>query len=124
MEWKRLSSSINYFINTGLWGEDLLESNDELLERYISLALDLEDGVYYYMDKKTYELIPLSDEEIERVKITFLERIEKKKLKYADEIDEIRSKKIFREDREYLTEELEESNKLEEFKVIEFPERE
>lgn len=73
-----------------------------------------------HLDKQSFKYIELSDEDLEKIQNTFLERIEKKKLKYADEIEEIRSKKIFREAREYLTDEIEIENKLEGFKVIEF----
>lgn len=89
------------------------------------MALEEENGVYKYLDKKTYEYIELRDEDMDRIVETFLDRIEKKKSKYADEIEEIRSNKIFREAREYLTEELEKENKnrLKDFKVIEFPKK-
>lgn len=125
MYWKKLSASISYFINKSIWGEHLLESNEDLLNYYIDMALEEGNGVYKYLDKKTYEYIELSDEDLEKIKKTFLERVEKKKLKYADEIDKIRSEKIFREAREYLTEEFEKENKnkLKGFKVIEFPKK-
>lgn len=121
MDWRKISSSISYFINRDFWGESLLESNDDLLQVYFDIALEEVDGVYRYLDKRSFEYIELSDEDLEKIKKTFLERIEKKKLKYADEIDEIRSKKIFREAREYLTDEIEKENKLKGFKVLEFP---
>ena len=122
MYWNKLSASISYFINRDLWGEQLLESTEDLLNQYMYFAFEEEDGVYLYLDKQTYEYIELSDEDLEKIKKTFLERIEKKKLKYADEIERIRSEKIFREAREYLTEEFEKENKnkLKGFKVIEF----
>ena len=125
MYWNKLSASISYFINKSIWGEQLLESNEDLLNYYIDMALEEENGVYKYLDKKTYEYIELSDEDMDRIVETFLDRIEKKKIKYADEIEEIRSNKIFREAREYLTEELEKENKnkLKGFKVIEFPKK-
>ena len=123
MDWRKLSSSISYFINRDVWGEALLESNEDLLQAYLDIALDEVAGVYRYLDKRSFEYIELSDEDLEKIKKTFLERIEKKKLKYADEIDEIRSKKIFREAREYLTDELERENKLNGFKILEFPKK-
>lgn len=123
MYWRKLSSSISYFINRDVWGEALLESNEDLLQAYFDIALDEVDGVYRYLDKRSFEYIELSDEDLEKIKKTFLERIEKKKLKYVDEIDEIRSKKIFREAREYLTDELERENKLNGFKILEFPKK-
>ena len=118
--WHKLISSINYFINRDVWGESLLDSNEDLLQDYLDIALDEEDGVYSYLDKKSFEYIELSDDDLEKVKKTFLERIEKKKLKYVDELEDIRSNKIFREAKEYLTDELERENKLTGFKVIEF----
>lgn len=85
----RVRSTCSSFINRDGWGEALLKA-------YFDIALDEVDGVYRYLDKRSFEYIELSDEDLEKIKKTFLERIEKKKLKYADEIDEIRSKKIFR----------------------------
>ena len=125
MYWNKLSASISYFINKSIWGEQLLESNEDLLNYYIDMALEEDDGVYLYLDKQTFEYIELSDEDMDRIVETFIERIEKKKIKYADEIERIRSEKIFREAREYLTEEIEKENKnkLKGFKVIEFPKK-
>ena len=102
-----------------------MESNEDLLNYYIDMALEEDDGVYLYLDKQTFEYIELSDEDMDRIVETFIERIEKKKIKYADEIERIRSEKIFREAREYLTEEIEKENKnkLKGFKVIEFPKK-
>lgn len=120
MFWRKLSSSITYFINRDVWGESLLESNEDLLHVYLAIALDKKDGVYRYLDKQSFKYLELSDEDLGKIKKTFLERIDKKKFKYADEIEKIRSKKIFREAREYLTDEIERENKLEGFKVIEF----
>ncbi|WWU66715.1 hypothetical protein QJR26_17935 (plasmid) [Clostridium baratii] len=47
MSWKKLSASINYFINKNLWGEYLLESNEELLNQYMDLVFEEKDGVIY-----------------------------------------------------------------------------
>ncbi|WP_338631940.1 hypothetical protein [Clostridium baratii] len=119
MYWNKLSASISYFINKSIWGEQLLESNEDLLNYYIDMALEEEDGVYLYLDKQTFEYIELSDEDMDRIVETFIERIEKKKIKYADEIERIRSEKIF----SYEELEKENKNKLEGFKVIEFPKK-
>ena len=118
MDWNKLSSSISYFINRGLWGEKLLESNEDLLNYYIDMALEEENGVYKYLDKKTYEYIELSDEEMDKIVETFIERIEKKKIKYADEIERLRSEIMF--SYEEPEKENKNRNKLKGFKVIEF----
>lgn len=109
VEWKKLSGSINYYIRN-VWKEELLKSNEDLLEDYLKDMEGEEAGEYEYLDKKSYEWIKLTDEEVNKIKSAFLERIEKKKVKYADEIEEIRIKK------EKDDKELEERRKN--FKVI------
>lgn len=91
------------------------------MQEYLDIALDEEDGVYSYLDKKSFEYIELSDDDLEKIKKTFLERIEKKKVKYAAQIDAMVEK-----DYEYSTEcldDIEPKNKLKRFKVIEFPKK-
>lgn len=63
MNWLKISSSINYFINKEVIGDNLIESNEKLLDRYIYLALYVDDGGYYFFDKKTYKFVKFSDEE-------------------------------------------------------------
>ena len=109
VEWKKLSGSINYYIRN-VWKEELLRSNEDLLEDYLKDMEGEEVGEYEYLDKQSYEWVKLTDEEINKIKSAFLERIEKKKVKYADEIEEIRIKK------EQDDKELEERRKN--FKVI------
>ena len=46
MIWSKLSSSINYYINKRIWGEELLKENILLLNQYIEDAFILEDGIY------------------------------------------------------------------------------
>lgn len=123
MIWRKLSASISYFINKELWGEVLLKSNSDLLDDYISLALDFDDGLYYYLDKKTYELLPLSDLDIENIKITFLERIEKKKTKYAAEIESIRIRTLIKESEIEEEKRFKEEKYGKEFKLIQFPKK-
>jgi len=91
--WVKLSGSINYYIKD-LWKENLLKSNEELLDNFIEYALVIGEDPeeYQYLNKKTYEYIALDDEIVERVKAAFLERIEKKKEKYADELQELKLK--------------------------------
>ncbi len=109
VEWKKLSGSINYYIRN-VWKEELLKSNEDLLEDYLKDMEGEEAGEYEYLDKQSYEWIKLTDEEVNKIKSAFLERIEKKKVKYADEIEKIRIKK------EQDDKELEERRKN--FKVI------
>lgn len=90
--WVKLSGSINYYIKD-IWRENLLRSNEDLLQDFISYSLQGEEPQsYQYLNKKTYEYITLDNETVERVKIAFLERIEKKKVKYADEVQELKLK--------------------------------
>lgn len=88
--WKKLSGSINYHINKDIWGDKLLKSNEELLEEYMGQFKDDETGNYEYMDKQTFEFIELTYDEVDKIKRAFTERIEKKKVKYTDEIEVIR----------------------------------
>ena len=91
--WVKLSGSINYYIKD-LWKENLLKSNEELLDNFIEYALVIGEDPeeYQYLNKKTHEYIQLNNETVERVKIAFLERIEKKKVKYSDELQEVKLK--------------------------------
>lgn len=88
--WVKLSGSINYFIKD-IWKENLLQSSDTLLEDFLDYAFgETDDCAYYtYLNKKTNEVITLDEPTIDRVKKAFIERIEKKKLKYADELDQL-----------------------------------
>lgn len=70
--------------------QDLLKSNEDLLDEFIHYSLiEGESKDYKYLDKKTFEYISLDNETVEMIKTAFLGRIEKKKLKYADEIQEL-----------------------------------
>lgn len=86
--WQKLSGSINYYIKD-IWKERLLESDEDLLKEYLEYAIG-DEKPYTYFDKKEYKEIELEDEVVERTKKAFLERIAKKKVKYSDEIEEIR----------------------------------
>lgn len=79
MIWSKLSSSINYYINKRIWGEELLKENILLLNQYIEDAFILEDGIYKYLDKKTYEYIDLSEDDMKKIEEAFIERLEKKR---------------------------------------------
>ena len=106
--WQKLSGSINFYIRE-VWKDKLLKSNEELLKEYLSY-LDDGEGNLEYLDKATFEYVRLADEDIKRIKTAFIERIEKKKIKYADEIKK-------------LEEEREEKANRPLAKVIEFPKR-
>ena len=91
--WAKLSGSINFFIK-GIWRQDLLKDNEDLLNEFIHYSLiEGESKDYQYLDKKTFEYISLDSEILERIKTAFLDRIEKKKLKYADQIQELEKTK-------------------------------
>lgn len=94
MEWRKVSASISYCINKDILGEKLLKYNLVLLDYYIDMALELQENVYYYLDKKTYELVPLSDSDMDMIKITFLERIKKRKLSMLMRLKILESKSL------------------------------
>lgn len=79
MIWSKLSSSINYYINKRIWGEEILKENILLLNQYIEEAFILEDGIYKYLDKKTYEYIDLSEENMKKNRGSFYWEIREKK---------------------------------------------
>lgn len=81
--WAKLSSSINYYLRT-FTEEHFFTSNEELLNAYLS-DLESDDGSYEYLDKKTFKFVRLNDDEIEKIKTAFLERVIKKKKKYEEE---------------------------------------
>ena len=88
--WKKLSGSINFNIR-GLWKENLLRSSEELADEYIEYTLKDEDS-YSYLDKQTYEYIPISEEEIKEIRRIFIERVNRKKEKYSEELKELEAK--------------------------------
>lgn len=65
--WVKLSGSINFNIR-GLWKENLLRSSEELAE-----------DSYSYLDKQTYEFIPISEEDVKDIRRIFIERVNRKK---------------------------------------------
>lgn len=88
--WAKISGSINFFIK-GIWKKQLLKSNEDLLKDFIHYSLvEEEPRNYKYLDKKNFEYISLDDKIVEKIRIAFLDRIEKKKLKYADEIQRLK----------------------------------
>lgn len=79
--WLKLSASINYFLR---YNYDRYRTNEDLLNNYIFLALDYHDveKVYMYLDKKTLDYVEIDDEMLQKIKVTFLERVDKKRKKY------------------------------------------
>lgn len=112
MIWSKLSSSINYYINKRIWGEELLKENILLLNQYIEDTFILEDGIYKYLDKKTYEYIDLSEEDMKKIEEAFIERLEKKRKVNKD-------KEIFKNHMIMITEYLENEKSKEKSNVIE-----
>lgn len=88
--WKKLSGSINFNIR-GLWKENLLRSSEELADEYIESTLVDEDS-YSYLDKQTYEFIPISEEDVTEIRRVFIERVNRKKEKYSEELKELKAK--------------------------------
>ena len=65
VEWKKLSGSINYYIRN-VWKEQLLKSNEDLLEDYLKDMEGEEAGEYEYLDKQSYEWIKLEEIRIKK----------------------------------------------------------
>ena len=78
--WAKLSSSIAYYLRRC----DLDYSNEELLEDYLEFAYaDSEiDGNITYLNKQTKEWVEIDKPLQDRIKTTFIERIEKMREKY------------------------------------------
>lgn len=73
----KLSGSINFNIRS-LWKENLLRSSEELADEYIQCILVDEDS-YSYLNKQTYEFIPISEEDVKDIRRIFIERVNRKK---------------------------------------------
>lgn len=112
MLWSKLSSSINYYIKNRIWGEELLKENILLLNKYIDDTFILENGVYTYLDKKTYEYIELTKEDMKKVEKAFIERLEKKR-KVSEDKERFKNHMII------ISEYLEKEENKEKSKVIE-----
>ena len=58
-------------------------TNEELLKDYLEYALpDINgDGVHTYLDKQTLERVVLDDAMIDKAKVDFIERLEKRRSK-------------------------------------------
>ena len=87
--WLKISGSITYYFkyyNTKL-------SNEELWLDYVEYALpDMEgDGVHTYLDKQTLERVIVDDEMMDKAKVAFMERIEKRRV---NEVNVKKEKKV------------------------------
>lgn len=78
--WAKLSSSIAYYLRSC----DLDYSNEEILEDYLDFAYaDSEiEGNITYLNKQTKEWVEIDKPLQDRIKTTFIERIEKMREKY------------------------------------------
>ncbi|GJG92190.1 MAG: hypothetical protein ACRCXT_01035 [Paraclostridium sp.] len=87
--WLKISGSITYYFkyyNTKL-------SNEELWLDYVEYALpDMEgDGVHTYLDKQTLERVIVDDEMMDKAKVAFMERLEKRRV---NEVNVKKEKKV------------------------------
>lgn len=98
--WAKLSSSMAYYLRSC----DLDYSNEELLDDYLEAAFaDSEiKGNITYLNKQTREWVEIDKDLQERIKITFIERIEKMREKYdrpyipkKKELEELQENKIY-----------------------------
>ena len=75
--WLKISGSINYYLQ--YYSKRM--TNDELLNDYIEYALpDMNgDGVHTYLDKQTLKRIVVDEKMMDKTKLAFIERLEKKR---------------------------------------------
>lgn len=84
--WLKISGSITYYFK--YYNSKL--SNEDLWLDYIEYALpDMEgDGVHTYLDKQTLERVIVDDEMMDKAKVAFMERLEKRRAKEVNEEEE------------------------------------
>jgi len=82
--WKKLSGSINYYIKK-IWRTELLRDSNQLCDGYISYLVGNKKP-YLYLDKRTNQLIELTDNDIYIIRQEFIKRIENKRVKYSSEL--------------------------------------
>lgn len=84
--WLQISGSITYYFKY----YNIRLSNEELWLDYVEYALpDMEgDGVHTYLDKQTLERVIVDDELMDKAKIAFMERLEKRRSKEVNEEEE------------------------------------
>src|SRR5699024_434342 len=76
--WLKISGSINYYLQS--YSNRM--TNEELLEDYLDYALpDIDgNGVYTYLDKQNLDRIIVDVAIIDRAKVAFMERLEKRRV--------------------------------------------
>ncbi|MGL5717220.1 MAG: hypothetical protein ACRCX2_29685 [Paraclostridium sp.] len=79
--WLKISGSINYYLQ--YYSKRM--TNEELLKDYLEYTLsDMDgDGVHTYLDKQTLERVVVDDAMMDRAKVAFIERLEKRRAKEA-----------------------------------------
>ena len=77
--WLKISGSINYYLQ--YYSKRM--TNEELLNDYLEYALpDMDgDGVHTYLDKQTLERVVVDAKVMDRAKVAFMERLEKRRAK-------------------------------------------
>ncbi|HFD2049217.1 MAG: hypothetical protein E6682_15265 [Clostridium perfringens] len=77
--WSKLSSSMSYYLRSC----DMTLSDEEILEDYLYIAFGESeiDGNLIYLNKQTREWVEIDKYLQERIKDTFIERLEKKRVK-------------------------------------------
>lgn len=77
--WLKISGSINYYLQ--YYSKRM--TNEELLNDYLEYALpDMDgDGVHTYLDKQTLERVVVHAKVMDRAKVAFMERLEKRRAK-------------------------------------------
>ena len=75
--WLKISGSITYYFKC--YNRKL--SNEEIWLDYVGYALpDMDgDGVHTYLDKQTLERIVIDEKMMDKAKIAFMERLEKRR---------------------------------------------
>ncbi|MDK2587351.1 hypothetical protein QOZ83_16015 [Romboutsia sedimentorum] len=84
--WLKISGSITYYFKS--YNRKL--SNEELWVDYVEYALpDIEeDGVHTYLDKQTLERIVVDENMMNKAKVAFIERLEKRRYKEDPVVEE------------------------------------
>ncbi len=73
--WLKISGSITYYFKC--YNRKL--SNEELWLDYVEYALPAMDGVHTYLDKQSLERVVVDDVMMDKAKVVFMERLEKRR---------------------------------------------
>ena len=75
--WLKISASLNYYLQ--YYSKRM--TNEELLIDYVEYALpDMDgDGVHTYLDKQTLERVVVDAAMMDKAKVAFMERLEKRR---------------------------------------------